>query len=88
MKKINDIESVSIKGYTVGQLRELIKYLDDETPVVMVNPVNIGDNNHNAFEVGDVEIDGNGYASFNTKESPMYKKSTLYNTKGLLVYEN
>jgi len=79
--KFNENVDVSIKGYTVGQLRELIKDLDDDTPVVKINPVGVGDNNHDAFEIGMVEIGKNGYASVDLNDSP------VYTTKGLLIYE-
>lgn len=44
IKKFNENTNVPVKGFTIGDLKRIIDGLDDETPVLLANPVGRGNN--------------------------------------------
>jgi hypothetical protein len=85
IKKFNeDIDNTKV-GFTIGDLKKIIEGLDDDTPVLLVNPVGIGSNQFvgDNIEIGDVIISDDGI-SYTTNMSHI--KHTV-KTKGLLIYE-
>jgi hypothetical protein len=85
IKKFNeDIDNTNV-GFTIGDLKKLIEGLDDDTPVLLVNPVGRGSNHFvgDNIEIGDVIISDDGI-SYTTNMSHI--KHTV-KTKGLLIYE-
>ena len=85
IKKFNeDIDNTKV-GFTIGDLKKIIEGLDDDTPVLLVNPVGIGSNQFvgDNIEIGDVIISDDGI-SYTTNMSHI--KHTV-KTKGLLIHE-
>jgi hypothetical protein len=85
IRKFNEnIDNTNV-GFTIGDLKKLIEGLDDNTPVLLVNPVGRGSNQFvgDNIEIGDVIISDDGI-SYTTNMSHI--KHTV-KTKGLLIYE-
>ena len=72
-------------GFTIGELKKIIEGLDDETPVLLVNPVGRGSNQFVGYNItiDDVIVSDDGI-SYTTNMSHI-KHSVK--TKGLLIYE-
>lgn len=84
-KPYSDINTIKQNGFTIGDLKRMIKGLDDETPVLLVNPVDRGSNQFVAgnIKIDDVIISDDGIA-YTTN---MTHIAHFVKTKGLLIYE-
>ncbi len=85
IRKFNENVDNRQNGFTIGDLKKMIEGLDDETPVLLVNPVGRGSNQFvgDNIEIGDVIVSDDGI-SYTTNMSHI-KHSVK--TKGLLIYE-
>jgi 6-phosphogluconate dehydrogenase (decarboxylating) len=85
IKKFNEDVNNTKDGFTIGDLKKLIEGLDDDTPVLLVNPVGMGSNQFisDNIEIGDVIISDGGIAYTNN----MTHIKHSVKTKGLLIYE-
>lgn len=72
-------------GFTIGDLKKMIEGLDDNTPVLLVNPVGMGSNQFvgNNILIDDVIVSDDGI-SYTTNMSHI---KNFVKTKGLLIYE-
>lgn len=84
IKKFNENTNLPIEGFTIGDLKRIIDGLDDETPILLVNPVGRGNNQFDSgsMEIADVAVSEDGFAYTTnhvfSKDSPK--------VKGLLIY--
>lgn len=87
MKRIRKFnEEINNKnGFTIADLKKLIEGLDDDTPVLLVNPVGMGSNQFvgDQIEIGEVIISEDGI-SYTTNMSHIKHTDK---TRGLLIYE-
>lgn len=85
IKKLNENVDNQQNGFTIGKLKKMIEGMDDNTPVLLVNPVGRGSNKFvgDSIGIGDVIVSEDGI-SYTTNMSHI--KHTI-KTKGLLIYE-
>lgn len=85
IKKFNENVDNRQNGFTIGKLKKMIEGMDDNTPVLLVNPVGRGSNEFvgDSIEIGDVIVSEDGI-SYTTDMTHI--KHTI-KTKGLLIYE-
>lgn len=71
-------------GFTIKDLKKIIKGLDNDIPVILVNPVGMGNNEFidRNIEINDAKISADGIAhTIETRNIKSYTK-----TKALLIY--
>lgn len=85
IKRFNENINNKQDGFTVRDLRKIIEELDDDTPVLLVNPVGRGSNQFvgDSISIDDVIISDDGI-SYTTNMSHI--KHSI-KTKGLLISE-
>lgn len=85
----NETEKVS-KGFTVGELKELIKDLSDDCPVLLINPVGKGSSEYvkDNISVEDVLVSDNGIGyTKNMSQTLKDHKIETTDILGLVIYE-
>lgn len=84
IKKFNENTNEPMKGFTIGDLKRIIDGLDDETPVLLANPVGRGNNqfDSDSMEIVDVAVSEDGFAY--TINYPFSQNSPK--VKGLIIY--
>lgn len=95
IKKFNDMYSINEElennnYYTIGELKEFIKDLPDNSPVLIVNPVGRGSNEYisDSIKIEDVKIDDKGYSTYiNDGFFGSNNRTGLNVVKGLIIYE-